>query len=154
MKILWVIAVLSFLATSCGNNYQSTAKKETTSEDIKHEHDSDAATLELNNGDRWKADSSTNNNVKNLQGIVDKFKSSTDRSVNAYNSTGTELQVGVNKMISECKMKGADHDALHKWLEPMISEIAKLQKSANEQEAADVIKQIGEQLKQYQQYFE
>jgi hypothetical protein len=154
MKILWAIAVSSFLAISCGNDHQSTAKKESTSEEVKHEHDSDAGKPGLNNGARWKADSSTNNNVRDLQDIVEKFNSSTGRSVNAYNSTGIELQSGLNKMISECKMKGADHDALHKWLEPMISEIAKLQKSATEQEADHVMKQIGEQLKLYPQYFE
>ena len=154
MKILWVIAVSSFLAVSCGNDHQSTDKKEVTSENVKHEHDPDASKLELNNGARWKADSSTDNNVKDLQAIVDKFNNGIARSIDAYHSTGIELQAGLNKMISECKMKGADHDALHKWLEPLMSEIASLQKSTNEHEAANVIKQIGEQLKLYPQYFE
>ena len=154
MKIQWVIAVSSFLAISCGNDHQSVVKNETTSAEVGHDQHTDAGKLDLNHGARWKADSSTNNNVKELQAIVDKFNGSTTRSVNAYNSTGIELQAGLNKMISECKMKGAGHDALHKWLEPMISEIAQLQKSTNEQEAADLVKQVDEQLKLYPQYFE
>ena len=154
MKIFWIITVSSLLAISCRNDQQSATRKETKSEEVKHEHDSDAGKLGLNNGARWKADSSTNNNVKELLAIVEKFNSSTARSVNTYNSTGIELQAGVDKMIRECKMKGPEHDALHKWLEPMIGEIAKLQKSTNEQEAAVVIRQIEEQLKLYPQYFE
>lgn len=51
-------------------------------------------------------------------------------------------------------MKGSDHDALHKWLEPLISEIAKLKKAVNEQEGAATIKEIEEHLKSYTQYFE
>lgn len=148
------MAVLSLLTISCGNDHQSTAKKESTSEEVKLGHDLDAGKLELNNGARWKADSSTNNNVKDLQVIVEKFNSSTTSSVNTYNSTGSELQAGVDKMISECNMKGREHDALHKWLEPLIGEIAKLQKSATVEEAAEVIKHIEELLKLYPQYFE
>ena len=60
----------------------------------------------------------------------------------------------LNKLISECKMTGADHDALHKWLEPLIGEMGKLKKSTNEQEAAGIVKEIDEQLKLYTQYFE
>ena len=154
MKIILLVATFSVFAISCGNDQQKATKTETTSEEAKHENEAAKEKLELNNGARWKADSSTNNNVKNLQDIVEKFNSSNDRSISAYTSTATELQAGLDKMIAECKMKGPDHDALHKWLEPLIREVAKLKKTTNEQEAADIIKKIDEHLKLYAQYFE
>ncbi|HEX6848421.1 MAG TPA: hypothetical protein VF144_15665, partial [Chitinophagaceae bacterium] len=60
----------------------------------------------------------------------------------------------VDKMISECKMKGPDHDALHKWLESLISEVSKLKRTTSEQEAAEIIKETDKHLKLYAQYFE
>jgi hypothetical protein len=152
MKILWLIIISSFFAISCNNDQQSSKEKETT--EARHEHEEGAAKLELNNGAKWKADNSTNNNVKNLQAIVEKFNVNADKSINAYHSAGNDLQAGLDKMISECKMKGPDHDTLHKWLEPLISNVATLKKSTNEHEASDVVKEINEHLNLYAQYFE
>lgn len=154
MKILWFAAILSILAISCSNDQQKGTKTETVPEEAKHEHEAAKEKLELNNGAKWKADISTNNNVKNLQAIVEKFNSGADKSIGAYTSTAAELQAGLDKMIAECKMKGPDHDALHKWLEPLIGNVAKLKKTTNEQEAAGIIKEIDEHLNLYAQYFE
>lgn len=154
MKILWLAVILSVSAISCSNEQQKETKTETTSGETKHEHDAAKKKLDLNNGAKWNADSSTNSNVKNLQAIVEKFNSGTDRSIGAYTSTAAELQIGLDKMIAECKMKGPDHDALHKWLEPLIGGVSKLKNTTNEQEAAVIIKETDEQLKLYAQYFE
>lgn len=154
MKILWTAVILSVLAISCSNDQQKGTKTEGVSEEAKHEHEAAKEKLELNNNAKWKADSSTNNNVKNLQAIVEKFNNGADKSIGAYTAAGSELQVGLDKMIAECKMKGADHDALHKWLEPLIGDVRELKKSTNEREAAEIIKEIDQQLKLYSQYFE
>ncbi|HEX6848976.1 MAG TPA: hypothetical protein VF144_18460, partial [Chitinophagaceae bacterium] len=138
MKICWLIIISSFLTISCNNDQRSRSEKETT--EAKHEHEEAAVRLELNNGAKWKADSNTNSNVRNLQAIVEKFNSGNDKTLNAYHSTANALQAGVDKMISECKMKGPDHDALHKWLESLISEVSKLKRTTSEQEAAEIIK--------------
>ena len=153
MKILWFLIISSLLAISCSNDGQVSKEKQSASE-AKHEHKEAVARLELNNGAKWKADSSTNSNVKNLQAIVDKFRAGTDKSVDDYHSAATELQAGLDKMIAECKMKGADHDALHKWLEPLLGNVSRLKKSANELEAADIMKETDAHLKSYAQYFE
>jgi hypothetical protein len=51
-------------------------------------------------------------------------------------------------------MKGPDHDALHKWLEPFIVEVASLKSATTEQKAGDVLKEIQKRLHLYTQYFE
>ena len=48
-----------------------------------------------------------------------------------YIQTAEQLHDGLNKMINECKMKGADHDALHQWLEPLLKETKEM-KNATE----------------------
>lgn len=154
MKIFWLIALVPIFGISCGNDQQKEMRRGTTSEETTHEHDAAKDKLELNNGARWKADSSTNNNVRNLQAIVEKFNNSSERSINAYTSTAAELQTGLDKMIAECKMNGPDHDALHKWLEPLIGNVSNLKKSTNEEEATVIMKEVDGHLKLYAQYFE
>lgn len=154
MKIILLTAILSIFAISCNNDQQSSTEKEPTSTEAKHEHEEGAAKLELNKGAKWKADSNTNNNVQNLRTIVERLNNSNDKTLNAYHSAGSDLQAGLDKMIAECKMEGPDHDALHKWLEPLISNVSALKKSTNEKEASEIIKETDEHLKLYAQYFE
>lgn len=154
MKILWHAVILSVIAISCSNDQQKGAETETVSGEAKHDHEGTEERLELNNNAKWKADSSTNNNVKNLQAIVEKFNKGADKSIGAYRAAGSDLQAGLDKMVAECKMKGPDHDALHKWLKPLIGDVSELKKSTGEQEAADLVKEIDNQLTLYAQYFE
>lgn len=105
-------------------------------------------------GTKWKADSSTNNNVANLKSILIKFDAANNKSVDAYKQLGNELQAGLDKMIKECKMGGADHDALHKWLEPLIKQVNDLKSSADEKSAEAKTTEIREQLNVYSQFFE
>nr|MBP9549648.1 hypothetical protein [Chitinophagales bacterium] len=61
---------------------------------------------------------------------------------------------GINKMISECRMQGADHDALHLWLEPLMGMNKKLQAAGSVEEGAESLAMIQEQVNLYSQYFE
>ena len=86
--------------------------------------------------------------------VIDKFTAGTDKSLPAYGITAAELQGGLDKMISECRMKGPDHDALHKWLEPLMDAVATLKQSATESDASIQLKKIDTQVRRYAQYFE
>ena len=146
--ILFTIGAMLFLY-SCSNREQGSNNTE-----IKNAKEVTTEKLELNNGNKWKADSITNINVKNLQAIIQKYNAGADKSLVASTSIGTELQAGIDKMISECKMKGPDHEALHKWLEPLIGAASKLKKTTSGNEATSLIKEIDERLNMYGQYFE
>ena len=110
--------------------------------------------LELNNGAKWKADSTTNNNVKNLKLILAKFDSGSDKSLSAYKKAQSDLQKGIDKMITECKMEGPNHLALHKWLEPLIVRVTSFKQAPTEPDAAEALKTVEAQLNLYDQYFE
>ncbi|HZX59359.1 MAG TPA: hypothetical protein VFE54_11560 [Mucilaginibacter sp.] len=111
-------------------------------------------TLVLNNGAKWKVDKTTNANVKNLKTIVQGFGNGKNASLNAYHKTAGDLQSGLNKMISECKMKGPDHLALHKWLEPLMEQVAKLKQASTVPIAVKSFQAVKLQLDRYDQYFE
>ncbi|HYK56544.1 MAG TPA: hypothetical protein VEV15_08680, partial [Flavisolibacter sp.] len=137
------------------NNAESNKKEEaTTFEDHASPHEEARATLILNNGAKWKSDESTNSNVAQLKAVTSRFHENKNKSLADYITAGNELQTGVDKMIKECRMQGADHDALHLWLEPLMKNVAALKKAASEQEASQALAGITARLDMYTQYFE
>lgn len=155
MKKFFALAFISLMLLSCNEQNQNHKhdKAEATTVEKQHQETSQES-LELNNGQKWKADSSTNKNVMILLTVIDKFTSGADKSLPAYGIVAAELQGGLDRMISECRMKGPDHDALHKWLEPLMGEVATLKQSATESDAAVQLKRIDTQVRLYAQYFE
>jgi hypothetical protein len=110
--------------------------------------------LVLNNGAKWKVDKSTSNNVTNLQWVINAAGGKTAKSLPDYRKAGITLQQGIAKMIRECRMKGADHLALHKWLEPLMDQVAKLNRASNATVAARSFDTIIAQLNLFNQYFQ
>ena len=64
------------------------------------------------------------------------------------------LQDGLNKMVSECNMKGADHEALHHWLEPIMEKTKELKNANSIETARTIFGEIEKQLNLFPQYFE
>ena len=151
MKLFFISLGLLLIA-ACNDQQSAPAADEHKAAD-QHEHNLPAESLRLNNGVKWKADSSTNNNVKALQVIVEQF-TSTEKTPGTYKQLGTTLQSGLDKMISECRMKGPDHDALHKWLEPLIGQVKKLNETEKPEESAQQFSAITQQIQLYFQFFE
>jgi hypothetical protein len=141
-KILTIVLVASLLL-ACNPG----SEKEET-----HQEHSDKATgLVLNNGAKWKADSTTATIVALLQTIVSNAKK---ESLESYVQTADQLQDGLNKMVSECKMKGADHEALHHWLEPLMEKTKELKNATTTENAAVILSDIESKIKLFTQYFE
>jgi len=153
MKLIILVFVTAFFF-GC-NNSNTPQNKE-----VVKEHDEDQTEkvistepLVLNKGVKWNADSITSNNVKNLLSVAETFYSAPDKSLASYKNAAADLQKGLDKMISECKMQGPDHEALHKWLRPLIGQVAELKKASTEDNAAKLMAAIGAQLNLYDQYF-
>ena len=155
MKKLLALLVLILTLLACNNhnpvknkNYNKTVEAD------EHHGEAPNEKLELNNGAKWKADSTTNKNVNGLKFILTKFDKGSDRSLSAYKKAQSDLQQGIDKMIAECKMEGPDHLALHKWLEPLIDRVTALKQAPTEAVAAENFKAIQAQVALYDQYFE
>ena len=57
-------------------------------------------------------------------------------------------------MIKQCTMKGADHDALHLWLEPLMKKEKELGESSTVDKAISILHELETQVNLFPQYFE
>ena len=109
---------------------------------------------DLNNGAKWAADKSTNDNVANLQSIVTRFKTNPAPEVQDYRAFNESFTEGLGKMVKECKMQGPDHDALHVWLEPLMEDNKEMKKMDSKEALASRLETLNERLNVYPKYFE
>jgi len=63
------------------------------------------------------------------------------------------LQAGIDQMIKECRMKGPDHLALHKWLEPLMEQVNQLKQATNAASAKIHFSEVKKRLNIFNQYF-
>jgi hypothetical protein len=136
------------LILSCNNN--TTIKegaKEPDSE--QHQHGVLADSVHLDQGKKWKSDAVTNENISSLQQIVGQLKQIKNPGLQAYNEAGAQMQKQLDKLISDCRMKGADHEALHTWLTPLFMNIPSLAKSKDTTEASQLIETIYSHVNSY-----
>lgn len=149
-KLLMLLCMSSWLA--CTNSSHEHNENTQVTEEA-HRHD-EAKKLALNNGAKWKSDESTNKNVKELEAIANRFAEHQPKLTADFTRVANELQTGLDQMIRECRMQGADHEALHQWLEPLMKDVTALQKAVDEKEASKLFSDISGQLNKYHQYFE
>ncbi|WP_295801071.1 hypothetical protein [Mucilaginibacter sp.] len=132
---LVIVFVLAFSALHATGRYQ---------------HEKASEELVLNNGAKWKIDQATGNNVARLQQIVKKVNG---HKLADFHQAGTSLQAGIDQMIKECRMKGPDHLALHKWLEPLMGQISQLNQATNAVSAKIHFSEVKKRLNIFHQYF-
>jgi len=116
----------------------------------RYQHEKASEELVLNNGTKWQIDQATGNNVAHLQQICKKI---TGNTLADYHQVGTMLQSGIDQMIKECRMKGPDHLALHKWLEPLMEQVAQLSQATNAASAKKHFNEVKKRLIMFNQYF-
>lgn len=144
--------MLTGLLWACNSN-PSGNETLTSTDSHAHEHEAEVA-LTLNNGQKWKADAPTNENVTGIQTIAQNFAREPHTSLSDYQVLNGDLQKGLDKMIQECKMQGPDHDALHLWLEPLLIHVNELKKAGDIASAEKIFHAFNERLEMYTQYFE
>lgn len=126
----------------------------TTKANSRRFQESGSTELTLNKGVKWKVDRVTATNVSALQYIARSTGRFGKPNLAAYLKKGRELQTGILKMIRECRMKGADHVALHHWLEPLVEKVAALNKAANAANADKALLAVRKQLNLFNSYFQ
>lgn len=123
-------------------------------------HDSDThamsadASLTLNNGAKWKADSVTDHNVIRLKVTANMFKVDPFPPLNTYQILGNDLSKDVDTLLRQCNMKGDDHEALHQWLTPIIHQSYRLKSISDTAEARKVFDSLDQRINIFHQYFE
>ncbi len=149
LKRAAIILLLSTVTFSCSSPDNSQNKAEGGhTENVDH---LGSVGITLNQGMKWKADSVTIANVSALENVISGNKPQT---IEQYHEMAARLQSGVDKMVAECRMKGDAHEALHKWLEPLIEKVQKLDKSALVDEASSLNQEIKQHIELFSKYFE
>lgn len=153
-KIFYLLPVLAFtfFVAACNQGGEHAE----ASHDDGHEHASaDAAdtSLTLNNGAKWVVDSTTADNYINLQTTTNMFAVDPYPSLANYQVYGNDMGTAINKLMKECRMKGADHDALHHWLEPIIRQTKELKNVSDTVEARRLFDSVHTRVDAYNQYF-
>lgn len=148
--LVWLLAT-GFLV-ACNSHSEHTGTADSAAVDQQHEeHNKPSTGLVLNNGEKWKSDSTTLVNVALMQTIVANAKKESPLN---YTQAATQLQDGLNKMVKECTMKGPDHDVLHQWLEPLMKQVKELSESTSVETASARLNEIEQQLNLFAQFFE
>ncbi len=147
-KIIFLLTCITFLFA-----FNQNPNKVETEEHDSHGH-AQSTGLSLNNGAKWKADSITTSNVRDLRTIADNFRIQPFPSINEYQILGNDLNKGLNKMIQECKMTGPDHEALHHWLKPILTETNQLKNISDTTVARENFKKIDTRIDDYHNFFE
>lgn len=112
------------------------------------------AELQLNNGVKWLSDSSTDQNVLQLQQTVAQFRKIALPDLKDYHQAGKALQSDLQTLIKQCRMTGPEHDALHLWLEPLLVQVKNLNAAENTDRAGVEMNEIERRVKQYAEYFQ
>ena len=106
---------------ACSNNV-SQAEATDTGEQEKHDTTASVVhnSLQLNKGAKWKAYEATR---KNVAAFVNVINDSSNMGQNNRVQLTKQLQIRIDTLVQQCKMKGPDHDALHVWLEQVLHDL-------------------------------
>ncbi|RYF82694.1 MAG: hypothetical protein EOO03_15855 [Chitinophagaceae bacterium] len=142
-------------ATTEAESHTEATLDHTEAKDQNNDHHGDiSGDLQLNNGVKWEADASTTGGIKEMQTVVQNFNSAaSEKTVGAYQTLGKNLDAEIKSILNQCRMKGAAHDELHKFMVPLMSDVKSL--SGTELEASQQAhSRIQERLALYHNYFE
>ena len=148
---LIVCGIIFLFILSCNSKKDEPSKQiHTDSTSVVETTEHNEMTLALNDGKKWKIDEPTRININEIKQSFQKYSSQVKPD---HKALAAELQQKADKLISECKMTGKDHEMLHVWLENFLTELKELRSTElTKQEAA--FHKIDELIKNFDEYFE
>lgn len=161
-KLILILALTAFIG--CKNNKEQDSLQKTESinhtvetvnnqdnnEDLDVYYNTWTKEIKTNNGDKWQANTETNDGVERMKGTIKLLKTNT---LNDYHELAKKLNIDKNYVIKNCTMQGASHDNLHIWLLPLMEKIDVLSDIKNLEAAAKLKNSIEENITAYYTYF-
>lgn len=138
----YILIVTMLIMAGCVNNQ---SKSDTQETDPHTSVTTQQATLQLNNGQKWKLDEATRQNIKPIKAHISQASHTSGA------LSGEELQVHIDKLVKECRMTGPEHDALHAWLGPFLQHVQALKKNQDAESASHA---LNEDIKAFDAHFE
>jgi len=161
-QLIFIMSLIAFI--SCKDNkkqeklIQNKNVEKHTKATLEH-HQENAATvynnlwtvdIQLNNGQKWNANSETNEGVQKMQNSI---KTHTTITLEDYHKLAEQLNDDKNYVIKNCTMKGPSHDNLHIWLLPLIEKIDALSETKILEDTSKIKHMIVENINSYNTYF-
>jgi hypothetical protein len=154
-KILSGLILFSFFACNQVNKEQNSASiGATPMEEHVDAKEAHSAKLALNKGSKWNTDESTRFHAANLNTAIEAFNKKKEPGVDEYHSFAAELQTELGALLKACRMKGADHEALHLWLGPVMKHTADLKSVTTAEDGKQVTEQLSADIQKFNQYFQ
>ena len=144
-----LFGLVIFLSTSCNQHSGDSRSHQHEAGTANASKETGTTTLTLNAGKKWKLDAPTRENIKLIREAFERAEPTRPD----YTTLADDLQAKSNKLVSECKMSGKDHDMLHLWLTDYLSSLKEM--SSNDLVAQEAgFHKIESQLRIFDQYFE
>ena len=154
-NILTGLLLFSFFACNPGNKKENSAITDTA---ITEQHaaveETHSADLTLNKGAKWNTDESTRFHAATLNAAVAAFNKKKEPAIAEYHSFAAELQTELGALVKSCRMKGAEHEALHLWLSPVMKQTADLKSVGTAEEGKKVTAELSTDIQKFNQYFQ
>ena len=149
------LLVVLFLACT---NQNKTSLTDTVQTEAVHGHstieEAPAVELALNKGSKWQSDKSTWVHAANLNALVETFQKKENADLETYQVFAAAMQEELGGLVKDCKMKGAEHEALHLWLEPIMKDVNDLKKAGTAEEGKHISENLTANVQKFSQYFE
>lgn len=147
-KVFFILCSTAFFL-SCN---QSSNQKEPVENSMHETHENNELTL--NNGAKWQADSSTNRHVVSIKTMANMFKVAPFPAAEKYQILGADVQAGFNSMIQDCTLKGAQDEALHKWMLPILRQAGELKNVTDTAIGRPIFDSLDHRINIYYDYFQ
>lgn len=113
-----------------------------------HHHHSHYDPVELNDGERWKANTETTENIQSMQAHLKTYSTAENGNVKELH---THLFADFEDIFAKCTMKGKAHDQLHNYLLPLRDMLVELDGC---EDCNHALGHIEKHLESYSTYFE
>lgn len=153
MTRLIIMILITFAYMGCQSREEKTANQEinqpadsTQAAEKEEEHETAKnEELELNKGSKWKLDDKTRENIGLIRQLIKDSAGST--------SIILQLRQQTNKLVSDCRMEGKAHDALHQWLSEFLEDLKKAD-STQEAKQETAIARLKKDIEEFDHFFE
>lgn len=148
MRKLFYYLAVQLALTACGNNNPAEdSHKATDHSSHSTGHSVTTPGLTTDQGKKWKADEATIQGIRQMAATA-----AAGRAGTLKNQTLTDsLKANFAEIFKKCTMKGAAHDQLHLYLQPLKLELDALANGADEVQSLHTIQ---DHLAKFDQYFE
>lgn len=161
-QLIFTLSLLTFLNCKDNKSQESETHPDALEhhDETQHDHQLESESnvytnawrdeIEMDNGEKWQSDLTTNEGVKKLQQT---FNAQNTTTLEEYHKLASQLNDDKNYLVKNCTMQGPAHDNLHTWLHPLIEKIAALSETETIDDASKIKNSIDVNIHSYYDYF-